>query len=558
MPEFHIAATLGILLAVSLTAGLIAEAVRLPKVTAYLAVGIAFGPGVLDLVPHHQVLQLNPMLKLAMGLVLFQLGSQFPLPRLKPLLRRLWPLSLGELTLTFLLVAGGVWAVTSSLELSLLLGSLSLATAPATTMLVLQESESDGPVTDLTGGLVAANNFFSIVVFELIFLALHLVAGKLSSPLGTELLLLTSDIVGSLALGALAGLLTSYACGLLKPTHWLVLLVSANAVVLGLCETFQFPYMLAFFSMGLVVVNASNLSGEIQSELKHLTGLLTVTFFVIHGAELDLFALSQAGVVGAVYVVMRSLGKYVGTRVGATIAGESPDVRLWLGPSLMAQAGAAIALSAIAVERDPELGKKLQAIILGTVVIFELVGPILTRYSIRKAGEVPIDHVIRHTSVTPWQQLKDVWAKIRGRSGRLVDGVLNQKAATVRQIMRQHVPPIQQTASFDEVLSFVEHSHDDTYPIVDEAGSLIGIIRYSELSHALFDPFANSLIRAADICDPATVVLDPHETVDDIHNAFRKTIDDCIPVVESENGRKYLGIVRRRDVTRPLARQPSE
>eukprot|EP00913_Durusdinium_trenchii_P013415 g12596.t1 len=558
LPELHIAATLGILLAVSLTVGVIGEMLRLPKVTAYLAVGIAFGPSVLDLVPHAQVLQLNPLLKLAMGLVLFQLGNQFPLPRLKSLLKRMWPLSLGELSTTFALVTCCVWAFTSSLEFSLLLGALSLATAPATTLLVLQESESEGPVTDLAGGLLAVNNFCSIVAFELIFLALHVISGKLESSVTIEFLLLMRDIIGSLALGAVMGLAISYGCGLLKSGRWLVLLVAANAITLGLCETFQIPYMLAFFSMGLVVVNASGLSSEIQAELKHMTGLLTVTFFVIHGAELDVQALVNAGMVGVVYVVARSLGKCVGTSLGASFRGEPDDVRQWLGPSLLAQAGAAIALSAIAVERNPELGKQLQTVILGTVVVFELIGPILIRYSIRKAGEMPIENAIYHKSTTPWQQLKDVFSGLFGSSGRVMNGLLNQGETTVRQIMRPHVPPILESASFDEVLKFVENSHDDTYPVVSESGSLIGVIRYTELSHALFDPFANSLIRAADMCDPATVLLNPEDTVDDVHDAFRKTTDDCVPVIEPENGDKFVGVVRRRDVTRPLARQPVE
>ncbi|GAB4142200.1 MAG: cation:proton antiporter [Planctomycetaceae bacterium] len=556
MPELHIAATLGILLAVCLTVGLIAEALRLPKVTAYLAVGVTFGPSVLDFVPHHQVLQLNPLLKLAMGLVLFQLGSQFPLPRLKPLLHRLLPISLGELTFTFGLVAVGVWAVTSDLRFGLLLGALALATAPATTLLVLQESESEGPVTDLAGGMVAINNFCSIVAFEVIFLVSAFFVGNMNSSIGMECLLLLRDIGGSLLLGAIVGIAVSYICGLLKPSRWLVLLVSANALTLGLCESLQIPYMLAFFCMGLVVVNTSTQNREIQAELKHLAGLLTVTFFVIHGAELRLEALLQVGLVGAVYVAMRSLGKYLGTRTAAKFAGESQDVCSWLGPSLLAQAGAAIALSAIAVERNPELGRQLQTVILGTVVVFELVGPVLTRYAIRQAGEMPIDQAIHHTSVTPWQQLKEVWSKLYGIGERGFQSSIQKQDVTVKQLMRPHVTPIEQSATFDKVLEFVEHSHDNTYPVVDEAGRLIGVIRYRELGQVLFDPSANTLIRAVDMADPARVVLSPENTIEDVRKSFQQSLDDCLPVVSPDH--ELLGIVRRRDFTKLVARQISE
>lgn len=299
-----------------------------------------------------------------------------------------------------------------------------------------------------------------------------------------------------------------------------MLLVAGGALVLGLCETFHLPYMLAFLAMGMVVVNTSNHNREIQAELKHLTGLLTVTFFVIHGAELELDLLVQAGVVGVVYVVARSVGKYLGIWSVAGILGESPEVRTWLGACLLAQAGAAIALSAIAAERDPALGRQLQSIILGTVVVFELAGPILIRNSVRQAGEMPVLHAVHHTSTTPWQLLVDTWTRLQVATGRILGSKPVRAETKIEAIMRIHVPQIGQTASFSEVLDIVEHSHDDTYPVVDKAGRLVGIIRYRELSHALFDPAADSLIRAVDIADPAYLVLHANDTVSTATSAF--------------------------------------
>ena len=543
------------LLAVCLTVGLVAEALRFPKVTAYLGVGILFGPSVFDLVPHRQVLQLTPLLKLAMGLVLFQLGSQFPLPRLKALVRRLTALSSCELGLTFLLVTGGVWALTSSPVIALLLGALALETAPATTLLVLRETESEGPVTELSSALVAASNFASIVIFEAIFLAVVLLGGDFDRSNWNPWIDLLRDIGGSLALGAGVGLGISFVCSFLKPSRWLVLLVAANAIVLGLCESLQIPYMLAFLAMGLIVVNASDRNREIQEELKHLTGLLTVTFFVVHGAELDLASLSQVGLIGVVYVIARCLGKYVGIRAAAKGLGESVNTQRWLGATLFSHAGAAIALTTVAVERAPEIGKQLQTIILGTVVVFELIGPIMIRHAIRKSGEMPIDQAIHHTSVTPWHQLRDVWARLAGAMRRRTNGREQESDLTVRDLMRAHVPPIRDSATFDEVLDFVEHSHDDTYPVVDEQGGLIGVIRYRELSHALFDPLAGSLICAADLTQDAEFVFHPDDTLAGVREAFRRSQDDCIPVVKSKTEQEFTGIVRRRDFMRLSTRQ---
>ncbi len=553
IPELHIAATLGILLAVSLLVGVFGEILRLPKVTAYLGVGILFGPAALNLVPTHQIEELNPLLKLAMGLVLFQLGCQFPKSRLLALKNRVLPMAFGEMGVTFLLVALSIWLATGELGLGLLLGALALATAPATTLLVLREAKSEGPVTDLAGGLVAVNNFASIVVFEIIFVGFQFMQGNLQSPVTLEILYLLRDIVGSLAIGGLMGVLISFACALMKPSRWIVLLVAANALALGFCESFQMPYMLAFLAMGVVVANTSNLTGQIQSELNHLTALLTVTFFVIHGAELDLHAFFQAGIVGAVYIVARCIGKYLGIFTSATLIRESVDVRHWLGSSLLAQAGAAIALAAVAMERNPEFGSRIQTIILGTVVFFELVGPVLIRQSVLRAGEVPVFEAIHHTSNTPLGQLGSVWDSVKRYFGCYLGKKTARQDLTVQQLMRSRVRPIPQEATFDDVLRFVEHTHDDTYPVVDSGNILIGIIRYRELSRALFDPAVSKLIRADDMVIGAQVVLHPEQSAEEAMRTFRTTTDDCIPVVSVESPPEFLGIVRRRDVTKLLA-----
>lgn len=555
IPDLHIAATLGILLAAALLVGVFGELLRLPKVTAYLGVGILFGPAVLDIVPHEQIHELDPLLKFAMGLVLFQLGCQFPKARLLALKSRLVPLSIGELLLTFVVVAVSIWLASGEPAKGLLLGALALATAPATTLLVLRETKSEGPVTDLAGGLVAANNFASIVVFEVIFVGFQLLQGDLDRSVSLEFLYLVRDIGGSLALGALMGFVISFACALMKPARWIVLLVAVNALVLGFCETFKIPYMLSFLAMGFVVVNTSNLTRQIQSELNRLTSLLTVAFFVIHGAELNLAAFAQAGVIGAVYIIARCVGKYLGIFAAASFIKEPADVRNWLGAALLAQAGAAIALSAVAAQRNPEMGKEIQTIILGTVVFFELVGPVLIRQSVLRAGEVPVVEAVRHTSNTPIQQLGSVWDQMRRYVGRFFGRKTETTDLTVRQLMRSHVRPIQQAATFDDVLKFVETTHDDTYPVVDEKNVLIGIIRYRELSRALFDPAVSKLIRADDMVIGAQTVLNPEQSADDAMKAFRSTTDDCIPVVSAESPPEFLGIVRRRDVTRLLASQ---
>ena len=182
--HFHIATTLGLVLAVCLAAGVFADLLHLPKVTAYLLVGMLVGPSVLDWVPQEHVELFEPVLKLAIAIVLFNLGCEFTFTKVRRVAAHCLALSAAEILATFGLVTVGLVLFGSSGSKALLLGCLAVATAPATTILVLKEFRSEGPVTESTGFLVAINNFACIVMFEFAFLAVQLMQGNLEGSFG--------------------------------------------------------------------------------------------------------------------------------------------------------------------------------------------------------------------------------------------------------------------------------------------------------------------------------------------------------------------------------------
>jgi CBS domain-containing protein len=313
--------------------------------------------------------------------------------------------------------------------------------------------------------------------------------------------------------------------------------------------------------MGVTVANSSAQTRQVLAELDRLTGLLCVVFFVTHGAELKPAGLLQAGWIGVAYIVFRFAGKYVGTRVAATVGREEPAVRRWLGATLMAQAGAAIALSSIAVQRtqggDPalhDLCRDVQTIIIGTVVVFEIVGPILIRQAVLRAGEVPLAHAIRRGGSRPFEQLQSMCNRLLLAVGRDPWRGRAREDLTVGELMRRHVKAVPQEATFDEVVACIEQSRDNTYPVVGRRGELVGVIRYRELSSALFDPQLDTLVRAADVTTPARCVLHPDEPLARVQGGFEASRDDCLPVVTREEPHQLLGVVRRRDVLRLLIR----
>ena len=167
-------------------------------------------------------------------------------------------LSAGEITATFVIVSLMVWLTSGNLALAVLLGALALATAPATTVLVLKESRSEGPVTELAGVLVAMNNIVAIISFELLFLLSRMLSSANSVSFWSQLARLIADLGGACLLGVVGGLFISYLSGLLNRRRWLVMVLAVAILMLGLCETWHLPYMLAFLTAGVMLVNTSD------------------------------------------------------------------------------------------------------------------------------------------------------------------------------------------------------------------------------------------------------------------------------------------------------------
>ncbi|TWU40568.1 cation:proton antiporter domain-containing protein [Novipirellula artificiosorum] len=553
--HFHIASTLGLLLGACLAAGVFADLLHLPKVTAFLLVGLLVGPSVMDLIPEGHVERFEPVLEFAMAIVLFNLGCEFTFKKVRRIAAHCLAVSATEILCTCGLVTIGLRLFGCSGGTSLLLGCLAVATAPATTILVLKEFRSEGPVTESTGFLVAMNNFACIVLFEFAFLAIHLIQGKLEIPLTEQMGVLLLDIAGSVLLGLAGGLVVSYGCGLLRMTRWLVLLVATTTFLLGICESLDIPYMVTFLVMGVTVANTSDMKGKIVDELDHLSGLLAVVFFAVHGTQLDVGAFAAAGMVGVIYIVCRMLGKWLGVYAAARATRQPLEVRHWLGSCLFAQAGAAIALSSIAVARDPELGKPIQDIILGSVVLFEIIGPLFIRQSLLRTGEVPLAQAIHHTSRTPLEQVRELGYRFRTGLGRHSDpkGAVDQVGGKVKvsDLLRK-TKGIHQSADFDAVISHIEHSHDNTYPVVDDRMRVVGVIRYPLLSNVMFDDSVTQLVRAEDLVSETDAILYPDDPAARAFELFEAETDDCIPVVTREEPHELQGVVRRSDVMHTL------
>lgn len=563
-PDWRILLVLGELLGAALLGGLVAQKLRLPRVTAYLIVGLLLGPRVFNVTSEEELHSLDMVGKLAMALVLFNMGTNFTLERLRRNMRRALRLSGGELGLTFLLVNLGMLFIGQPMQVAILLGALALATAPATTILVLKENNSEGPVTELTTTLVVFNNLAAVVIFELLLLMVTSLLGDAQAEPANEIFNLFRDLLGSAMVGIAGGLIISFACALMNQARWFVLLIAASTYILGTAESLQFPYLLTFLAMGMTVANASEQAKEIAGQLDRFTGLVCVVFFVIHGAELKIDLLLDPAnasllIIAVVYILCRSAGKYFGIYFAAKSERDGQQVKRWLGTTLISQAGAAIALATIAKSALGEpLGDRIQLIILSTVVFFELVGPILIQMAVRNAGEVPLSHAIHHATSTPFDELRYLVNRILVAFGFSPWESRAPEGITIDQVMRRNIKGVPASATFDEVIDYIEHSNDNSYAVVGDGGALVGIIRYEDLRDALFDPELGKLVRAEDLSVPCPYVLYTDDTLPKTREYLQAGADDCMFVISRDELPRLLGVVKRRDVLRFYAKTMSD
>ncbi len=551
----------GTLVAVAVTVGFLGDWLRIPRVTSYLLAGVLVGPGVFGWISSDDLHRFHPIADLAMALVLFILGSHFSLALLAKIRSHIVPVAIGELLLTCLTVTVGLTLFGVSFVPALMLGVLAMATAPATTVIVLKELRSEGPVTESCQALVAINNLVTILAFELLLIGLAIFGGQGAAGLGVQIVSFLWTFLGSVIVGLVLGLSLSFVAGFLNTMQWVAVLLAVSMLGLGVCgiETAGggklMSYMLTFLVAGFVFANTAPDSEQDLVESEKLTTLLCVVFFAIHGAELRLDQFMQLGAIGTGYIALRSIGKYLGVRIAASVSHESLEMRDWLGATMLSQAGAAIALAGVAVSRDQAAFEPIQTVILGSVIVFEIVGPLMIRIGVVNSGEVPIVHVARHSNLSLGEQIRSMRWKLRLSLGDDPAPAIQAMEMTVGALTRSRVMGIREDAQLDEIISHIEHSSDHTFPVVNGKNQVVGVIRYPTLSETLFDPHVGRLVCAEDLATEVERVVHADQPVSEVYDYFMTSNDDCVPVVSREASRHMEGVVRRSDLQSILIRK---
>ena len=401
-------------LSVALLAGLLlsrlAKKVQLPAVTAYLVAGVLIGPFVLGRIgipgigiTGEQIEGFGLISDLALGFIAFSMGSEFRISQLKRIGKQATFVGVFQALFTTVIVDAALIILhliipdKFSLQSAIVLGSVATATAPAATLMVVKQYKAKGPVTDILLPVVALDDAVGLVAFAISF--------GIARSLGTGTVNVTSvilepvlEVILSLFLGFVMGLLFTL-CEKYFHSRSKRMAVSVTFVMMTVAissMSFEigsvhigFSSLLACMMLGTVFCNICEVSEELMERADRWTTPVLILFFVISGAELELsvFADIMVVLIGAIYIISRSLGKYFGAGISARLSKCNPNVVKYLGITLLPQAGVALGMAIKAIELGPE-GAIVRNITLFAVLVYEIIGPLLTKVALTKAGDI--------------------------------------------------------------------------------------------------------------------------------------------------------------------------
>ncbi len=420
-----------ITLSIAMFAGLmmsrLAKLLKLPAVTAYLVAGILVGPfllGAIDLsflnanITH---IGFSPadfgledgtvknaafelISEVSLGFIAFAIGNEFRISELKTIGRQATVIGILQAIAATVVVDGALLLLSLAMpdiltpSVAIVLGAIATATAPAATLMVVRQYKAKGKLTSLLLPIVALDDAVGLVIFSISYGVARAID---TSSFGIVSVLVNPilEVVLSLALGFVMGLLFTYferffqsgSKRMSLSITFVLLTVALSMLEFEIGELhIGFSSLLVCMMLGTVFCNLCDFSADIMDRADKWTAPIFVLFFVLSGAELrlDILASWQVIVIGVLYILSRSAGKYFGAYGSAKLVGCSPEIQKYLGITLLPQAGVALGMSAIVFSEMGEQGILIRNIVLFAVLVYEIVGPVLTKMALTKSGDI--------------------------------------------------------------------------------------------------------------------------------------------------------------------------
>lgn len=362
----------------------------MPNVSGYLIAGLFLGPSFFNLITPENANSLEVISELALAFIAFSIGSEFVLKDMIKYGKSIVIITLAEVIGAIVIVFSVMFFIfQKDFAFSIVIASMSAATAPAATLLVIRQYRANGPLTRTILPVVALDDVFGIIAFGIALSLAKMSASGVKPTFYNILLAPLIEIVGSLLLGLIIGLVLAVVLKKLKAhDDFQVVSLIAIGIGVGASKALGLSPLLTNIMIGTTLVNLLHKPGKAFNSINNFVSAFYVLFFTLAGATLDLSILKSIGLVGIAYVFARGLGKYLGSLLGCRYVKADKAVTNYLGLALLPQGGVSIGLSVLVRQQLPQYATAITTIIMFSILIYETLGPVFSKIAIEKAGEI--------------------------------------------------------------------------------------------------------------------------------------------------------------------------
>lgn len=390
--ENEILFDVALLLISGILMGRVAKKCKLPNVTGYLVAGLLLGPSVLNIISADMVNNFGVISDIALGFIAFSIGTEMSIKYFKKVGIAPIIIATTESFGAIIMVAATLILLGYDLNLSIMLGAIAAATAPAQTIAVINQYRAKGSLTSMLISVVAIDDATALIGFGFASAIVNMMDKSENFNLALAILSPIIDIIISLIVGAGISLIMKLLFRYFKkPSNRICIIISLILFTYWAANMLGGSPLLACMSLGGVLANIYSESNKIAEIADNFNPPILMLFFVISGAGFEVSALKGIGIIGIIYVVTRVIGKWLGAWFGGVVTKQEKKICKYLGPTLMPQAGVALGLVAVAGKLVPAYAPQIRVIILCSTFIYSLIGPGVAKAALVKSGEIVLE-----------------------------------------------------------------------------------------------------------------------------------------------------------------------
>jgi len=534
--NLNLALLLGIIILSGTFGARLFQKFHIPQVVGCIVVGILLGD-VLNLITPKTIESLEPFTMFALGLIGFMIGAELRAEVFKKYGKQffiiLFSQGLGAFVLVMITGSAVVWLalpsiidnigatqrVHTSLAMGLLLGAIASATAPAATVNVLWEYKTRGPLTAAVLAIVALDDALALLLYRGAATGAKALMGTGQSSVLNTTLILLAEILGAIVLGILAGVLLYYLLKFVRAEDKILeFAISCLLLVVGISMIPKIDPILPAMALGITIANLMPRQSKGTFQLvKKFSPPVYTAFFVLAGAHMQFGKLGfWMLIMIGVYTLFRAAGKIFGSWFGARYSGSAVAVRKYLGICLLPQAGVAIGLAILASQQfNTALGHTIIMVVMTATFLMEILGPMLVKVGVQKAGEVGLN-------ITEEDLIKTY---------------------KVSDIMDTKPTSIPQDLLLQKILEVFSTSESVYYPVIDGQSRIIGVITIPDIKEMFANREFAGWLLACDVAEPVRDKTNPNKPLEEAMEWMRRYNLENIPVVTSDESDELVGVL---------------